>query len=127
MEEWKDIPNYEGLYQASTYGRIKSLKRFRYNHSKKQIAEERILKPGVVNGYLRVSLWKDNKFKNYLVHRLIAMTFIPNPNNYKCINHKDETRKNNKVNNLEWCTHKYNNNYGTINQRRSKKRKELLK
>lgn len=125
MEEiWKDIPGYEGLYQASTYGRIKSLRRYRFNHNKKQIVEERILKPGVVNGYLRVALWKDAKQKNILVHRLIALTFISNPNNYKEINHKDETRQNNHVDNLEWCSHKYNNNYGTINERRSKNRKK---
>lgn len=105
MEEeiWKDIPGYEGLYQASTLGRIRS---FCYKQAK-------ILKPWLDPDYLIVQL----KGKNYKVHRLIALTFIPNPNNYPQINHKDEDRTNNRVNNLEWCTNEYNANYGTRNER----------
>lgn len=98
MEEiWKDIPGYEGLYQASNLGRIKSL----------LFNKEKILKAWVQNtGYLTVSL----NNKKFSLHRLIAKTFIENPNNYPIINHKDGNKLNNKVENLEWCTYKHNLN-----------------
>ena len=112
-EVWKDISGYEGHYQVSDQGRVKSLKQ----------GKERILKPiNDVNGYLRVNLWKNGDKKNYLIHRLVAMTFIPNPQNFTQINHIDEDKSNNNVNNLEWCTAKYNINYGTHNQRSADKR-----
>ncbi len=102
MEMWKNIENYEGLYQVSNYGRVKNLKR------------NTILKSGInKNGYCYVILSKNNKSKWHSVHRLVAKAFIDNINNYKCVNHKDENKQNNNANNLEWCTHKYNNNYGT--------------
>jgi hypothetical protein len=115
MEIWKDIENYEGMYQVSEKGRVKSLN---YNHTKK----EKILK-GVKDkgGYLYVGLWKDGKQTNQLIHRLIAQAFIPNPNNYEQVNHKDENPSNNHVANLEWCDAKYNTNYGTRNQRSGEK------
>lgn len=69
-------------------------------------------------GYLTVILYKNGKIKNYKIHRLVAEAFIPNPNNYPCVNHKDENPSNNCINNLEWCTHKYNMNYGTCQQRK---------
>lgn len=95
MEEvWKDIPNYEGHYQASNLGRIKSLKR-----------KGRILKQGIShNGYLSVVLSKNGKVKTYRVHRLICNTFIDNHFNKPEINHIDGNKKNNKISNLEWCT-----------------------
>ena len=68
-------------------------------------------------------LYKDGKKKRYLVHRLVAIAFIPNPNNYKEVNHKDENPSNNNVKNLEWCTREYNNNYGTRNKKASEKKK----
>ena len=116
-EIWKDIKNYEGFYQISNLGRVKSLPRKRNN---KFNNEEIILKQFKnTNGYLQVDLWKNNVGKHILVHKLVAQTFINNPNNYPFINHKDENKQNNCVNNLEWCTSKYNANYGTRNLRLS--------
>ena len=108
MEIWKDIKDYEGMYQVSSEGRVKSLK----------YGEEKILKNNKNNsGYLSVSLSKDGKRKTYSIHRLVAQAFISNPNNLLEINHIDEDKTNNRVENLEWCTKQYNNNYGTKNER----------
>lgn len=111
-EVWKEIENYEGLYQVSNMGRVKSLN---YGHT----GEERILKQGRCGKYLKVELSKNRRLKAITVHRLVATAFIPNPDNLPCINHKDENPFNNAANNLEWCTYKYNNNYGTRTQRAS--------
>lgn len=100
-EIWKDIEGYESVYQVSNLGRVKSL----------QFKKEKILKKRVhPNGYELVNL----KNKTFRVHTLVAKTFILNPNNYKEINHKDENKQNNCVDNLEWCTRKYNCNYGNL-------------
>ena len=112
-ESWKDIEGYEGLYQISNKGRVKSLKN---NKTKK----EKILKPINVKGYLKVDLYKNKTRKNLLVHRLVANAFLTNPHNLLEVNHKDENKQNNSVENLEWCTHKYNNNFGTRNERSRK-------
>lgn len=104
-EIWKDIPGYEGLYQASNCGNIRSL-----NWGRRNIVRNLYLKPHN-KGYLQVELAKDGSKKMTTVHRLVAMTFIPNPNNLPIINHKDENKHNNNVNNLEWCTFSYNNSY----------------
>ena len=110
-EIWKDILGYEGLYQISNLGDVRSLN---YNHT----GEIKLLKQSTDKyGYKRVGLFKNGKEKKYLIHRLVAMTFIPNPDNLPIINHKDEDKTNNNVNNLEWCTYEYNNNYGTRNER----------
>ena len=86
-----------------------------------QFIKGRILKLGNHNkGYLSVNLRKNNKLKTYLVHRIIAEVFLPNPNNYKEVNHKDEDKTNNSVENLEWCDRLYNVRYGTGIERRSK-------
>lgn len=103
-ETWKDITGYEGLYQVSDLGRVRSLK----------FGKVRILNPGrIKSGYLMVGLCRDGKVRNVRVHRLVAEAFIPNPSNCPVINHKDENPGNNVVDNLEWCTAKYNTNYGT--------------
>ena len=118
-EEWRDIEGYEGLYQVSNLGRVKSL---RNNHGQ---FREKILKPGKNKlGYLQVNLYKEGKIKRCLVHRLVAETFIPNVNNYTQVNHKDENKTNNCVSNLEWCNRKYNMNYGTRSKRASEKQSE---
>lgn len=118
MEVWKDIEGYEGLYQVSSEGRVKSL-------NYKRTGKERILKPVKNNNeYLRVQLWKNNKGKNHYIHRLVAEAFIPNddPERKTQINHIREFEKtNNCIDNLEFCTSKYNCNYGTRNQRRVNK------
>lgn len=107
-EEWKDIPEYDGFYQVSNYGRIKSLK----------FKNAKILKCGNNgNDYLFVYLCKNNKTNRYYIHRLVAMVFIKNTNICLEVNHKDENTKNNKLNNLEWCTSKYNANYGNRNKK----------
>ena len=110
-EIWKDIPGYEGFYQASNLGRIKSLL-FYNNRYKKYIKREKILKTTTQKtGYLMLTLCKDKKKSNLLVHRIIAKTFLSNPNNYPQVNHKDGNKKNNCVDNLEWCTSKQNNKH----------------
>ena len=110
-EEWRDIKGYEGLYKISSYGRVKSL---RNNHGKYR---EKILSPGKCRDYLYVILCKNGKNKPYKIHRLVAEAFIPNSNNYKEVNHKDENKQNNSISNLEWCDRKYNCNYGTAKER----------
>lgn len=115
MEEWKDIEGYEGLYQVSNEGRVKSLN---FNHTK----QEKILKcTKTKDGYLRVGLYQDWKQVRKYIHRLVAEAFIENPNNYKEVNHKDEDKTNNHVENLEWCTPNYNINYGSRTERCSKR------
>lgn len=125
MEEiWKDIKGYEGLYQVSNLGRVKSLKRKVYaGRNRLRWQYERIMSNNKSNGngYLIVSLNKESKDKNKYIHRLVAEAFIPNPNNYLYVNHKDENRKNNKVDNLEWCTALYNNIYQNAHIRRGLK------
>lgn len=115
MEIWKDISEYDGLYKVSNLGRVKSL-----GNDKKR--KEKILKPIKYNcGYLIVGLSKQGKRKLYLVHRLVAEAFIDNPNNFRELNHIDEDKTNNCVSNLEWCDRKYNINYGTRNEKISKR------
>lgn len=100
-EIWKDVIGYEGLYQVSNLGNVKSVKK------DKKLS---ILKSGRYN---HLSLSKNGTIKNHSIHRLVAQAFIPNPNNYNIINHKDENTRNNCVDNLEWCSQSYNINYGT--------------
>lgn len=105
-EQMKDIENYEGLYQISSFGKVFSVKR------------QKFLKPRKNNkGYLSISLCKDGKAKNCLVHRLVAQAFIENPLHLPIINHKDENPLNNRVENLEYCDYSYNNTYGTRTER----------
>ena len=101
-EEWRDIKGYEGLYQVSNLGNVRSLHWY---------GGDTIKNRALVNhttGYLMVSLSNKKKCKPFLVHRLVAEAFIPNPNNYGFVNHKDENKQNNCVDNLEWCTKSYN-------------------
>lgn len=115
IEIWKDIVGFEGLYQISNLGNVKSLN---YLHTGK----ERILKLSKNQyGYLYVTFRKNGEKKNYLIHRLVCQSFIPNPNNLPQVNHKDECKTNNCVENLEWCTCKENINYGSHNKRVSEK------
>lgn len=121
MEIWKDIKGYEGRYQVSNLGNVKSLKRIITNSlGRKHTINERILSPGKdKDGYLQVNLHLNRKTKMVKIHRIVALTFIDNPNNMPIINHKDENKQNNKASNLEWCDYKYNVNYGNCPQKRS--------
>ena len=109
-EIWKDCKGYEGKYQVSNLGRVWS------------IGSQKYLKGSYdKDGYIRVNLTaKNGKVKMERVHRLVALVFLDNPNNYPQVNHKDENKQNNCVDNLEWCDAKYNINYGTRNKRVSK-------
>jgi hypothetical protein len=119
-EIWKEIKDYEGLYQISNLGRVKSLeKKVGFRKRKEKILKQHFDK----DGYVKVYLCKNSKVKFLSVHRLIAQAFIPNPDELPQINHKDENKANNKIENLEWCTCKYNINYGT----RTKRQKETIK
>ena len=120
-EVWKDISGYEGLYQVSNKGRVKSLGRMVSKGQKGERFEKEIILKQVDNthGYLVVSLSKDGKAKNYRVHRLVASAFIPNSENKPFINHIDENKYNNEVGNLEWVTAKENSNHGTLKKRLS--------
>lgn len=125
MEEvWKDIEGYEGLYQVSNLGRVRSLDRV---DSKGRHKCGQIMKLSLnEKGYVKITLWKNGKKKDYKVHRLVAQAFIPNPNNLPEVNHiidDFEHRSDNRVENLEWCTHEYNLNYGN----RSKRHSEAIK
>ena len=107
-EIWRDIEGYEGLYQISNKGRVKSL----HNGS------ERILRPVIDRyGYYYIMLYNDSVRKYFKIHRLVAQAFISNPENKPQVNHKDENKKNNCIENLEWATAKENSNYGTRNER----------
>ena len=119
MEIWRDVEGYEGLYQVSNYGRVKSLEReIVYKDGRKKMLQERILHIFLNElGYYHVMLSKNGTPKRYKVHRLVAKAFIPNPSNLPIINHKDENPKNNNTENLEWCDQKYNVNYGTAIER----------
>ena len=105
----KDIVGYEGLYAVTPEGEVWSYR------------NERFLKPKHgVKGYLFVTLCKDGKEKNYKIHRLVAEAYLPNPDNLPQINHKDENKTNNCLQNLEWCDAKYNINYGTRTEKTKK-------
>ena len=102
----KDIKGYEGLYAVTSCGKIWSYKRKKF-----------LVPVDDGHGYLRICLCKDNKRKNYFIHRLVAEAYLPNPENLPQINHRDENKTNNCLQNLEWCDAKYNSNYGTRNEK----------
>ena len=114
MEEiWKPITGFEGMYEVSNLGRVKSCKRTRLSKAKSiSQVRERILKQrSDKNGYLEVALCRDGKLHFFRCHRLVASAFIPNPDHLPVINHKDENVSNNIVTNLEWCSVSFNTSY----------------
>lgn len=121
-EIWKDIPNYEGLYKVSNLGRFISLKREVVGHNGgKYEIKDRIFYGNLNkhNGYLYIHLSQNGKGHGFRAHKIVALVFIPNPNNYPIINHKDENKQNNRADNLEWCDSRYNANYGNARKKLS--------
>lgn len=121
---WKDIPGYEGHYQASTDGHIRSMtKVVNVRNGYKAVKKGKELTPlNLRKGYYGVRLSKEGHAKTERVHRLVALTFLPNPEGLPCVNHKDENPKNNCVDNLEWCTYAYNNAYGSCREKAARAR-----
>lgn len=121
QEIWKDIKGYEGLYQVSNLGRVKSLDKKIDDYRGKEV---RLIKGKIMNttdnghNYLIISLTKNKHRKNFYVHRLVAQHFIENPNGYSEVNHKDYNKQNNVTDNLEWCDRKYNTNYSRENMKK---------
>lgn len=112
QEIWKDIKGYEGLYQVSNLGRVKSLTRKVKTFNGVRTSKGQLLKPLKTNrGYYRVDLRQNQTNKYVAIHRLVAEAFVPNPNNYHIVNHKDSNQTNNNADNLEWCTQSYNVKY----------------
>jgi NUMOD4 motif./HNH endonuclease. len=105
-EIWRPVTDFEDLYQVSNLGRIRTLR------------TNKVLTNKNVKNYFSVRLFKDGLDTQRYVHRIVAQAFIPNPNGFREVNHKDENPHNNNVENLEWCTRKYNANYGTAQERR---------
>lgn len=124
-EIWKDIKGFEGIYQVSNYGNVRSgyvtKKSSKIEKDKNKWRIMNCKASGGHTKYKRLNLSVKGVIYKRTVHRLVAETFIPNPNNYPCVNHKDENKENNRADNLEWCTYKYNSNYGTCRERTLKK------
>lgn len=110
-EVWKPVAGYEGLYEISNLGKVKN------RHGKN------LKIPLSHTGYPRIELWKNGKMKHFYVHRLVALAFVDNPEGLPQVNHKDENKKNNRSDNLEWCTQSENLNYGSHNAKNSAARK----
>lgn len=125
IEIWKDVVGYEGIYQVSNFGNVKSLDKIVFNNGSRRYnnIKGRVLSQNKTNGngYRIVSLNNNGCSKNYYIHRLVASSFLENKNNFKYINHKDENKLNNNIDNLEWCDAKYNANYGTSRERARQK------
>ena len=117
MEEWKDIEGFEGYYQVSNLGRVKSLPRIRKTGTGYYVSKTKILTPSLMQGYVQNALCMNGKAKSYRTHRLVAFAFIPNPENKPCINHKNSIRSDNWVENLEWCTRAENTKHAMENGR----------
>ena len=118
IEVWKDIEGFEGLYQVSNTGKVRGLERVSLDN---RHLPDRILTGSVYSGgYVVVKIRYNGRYKRYLVHRLVAKHFIPNPKGLPMVNHKDENKTNNCVDNLEWCDALYNCRYGTAVERSRK-------
>ena len=115
IEEWRPVVGYEGLYEVSNTGRVRSLDMYvKSRYGNYRLHKGKVLSPAKdKNGYLKVNLCYNGKDKIIRVHRLVTEAFIPNPDNLPEVNHKDEDKTNNRVENLEWCDRSYNINYGT--------------
>ena len=109
IEAWKDITGFEGLYQVSSYGNVKRMMTKAGKGTGNYARPEKVLTQRKTNvGYFMVDLYKENGRKQFLVHRLVALEFVDNPNDLSIVNHIDEIKTNNSAANLEWCTYKHN-------------------
>lgn len=127
IEEWRDIPEYEGIYQVSNKGNVRSLDRVSEHKASGKITLTGKDVAKSFNGkYYFVNLSKNGTVKRIMIHRLVALVFIPNPGGLPCVNHKDENKLNNRAENLEWCTSKYNSNYGTCIERSREKKEKIV-
>ena len=118
VEVWRPVVGWEGLYEVSSHGRVRSVDRVheqkgRYGQIVRHLYKGQLLSPRIRRYYLAVTFCIDNKLIAFPIHRLVAQAFVPNPDNLPCINHKDECKTNNHADNLEWCSILYNNKYGT--------------
>lgn len=114
VEVWREVKEFAGKYEVSNFGRVRSLD---YRHT----GQARVLRPSMsTDGYLLVDIFKDGKKTRKFVHRVVAEAFIENPSNLTQVNHRNEIKEDNRVENLEWISQKDNINYGTGNERRSK-------
>lgn len=121
QEIWKDIKGYEGFYQVSNFGRIKCMEhKCPGRYGLRTVREHIKVQVKGAKGYYYVSLYKMDKGRTFTVHRLVAQAFIPNPDNLPCVNHIDENKFNNNVENLEWCTSLYNNTYNDVHLKRKR-------
>lgn len=120
---WKPVPGYEGFYEVSNNGCVRSISVYSYRYKRviRRKHARRLKEEVTREGYKRVVLSFYGTSKHHSVHRLVAKAFIPNPDNLPAVNHKDENQGNNHVDNLEWCDGKYNSNYGTLPKRISKR------
>lgn len=116
IEKFKPVQGYAGIYEISNLGRVKSLSRvIERNDGNTRVTEDRIILPFLTKcGYHQIVLCKDGVRKKHLIHRLVANAFIENPDKLPIINHKDENKLNNRVDNLEWCSAYYNLRYGKM-------------
>lgn len=125
-EIWKDIKGYEGLYQVSNFGRIKNVQRMVNDWKGKRTIKEKIISlEQKKNGYLRVNLWKENKYKRFYVHRLVAQAFLTNINDYPCVDHINGCRNDNTLSNLRWVSYKQNAQYAKERKKLHEQRGEL--
>lgn len=132
-EEWRPVKGYEGLYEVSSFGRVRSLDRWvnHYRGNKKAFRKGQMLKLRTdKDGYVRVGLCIKQKMQLAQVHRLVMEAFVPNPDNLPCVNHRNENKSCNIPDNLEWCTVAYNNTYGgrveqIANKNRGQKRPQI--
>ena len=120
VEVWRPVKGFEGRYEVSDQGRVRSVSRWVKTAFSDRWSEGRVLKQQTLpNGYKSIQLLKDKKYHLTMVHRIVAEAFVPNPYNLPCVNHKDECKTNNSAINLEWCDKKYNTNYGTGKYRKT--------
>lgn len=125
MENWKAVEGYEGFYEVSDLGRVRSVDRYVRNSRNGELTvfkKSKVKKPTTTDGgYETVTLNREGEYHSYYVHRLVASAFVDNPNGYEEVNHIDEDKHNNRASNLEWCTKQYNIHYGTRTTRAAKR------